>query len=213
MRRILNQTALFGLILIVAACAAPSKGTTRPTPTSSVSVPTPMESDTPQKVYEQGAAYLEQGQVQKAMAVFEKLAASHPEQSVIYNALGVVYRRQGMLDKAVEAYKKAISLQDRYVEAHYNLGIAYRENGQFQSAETEYNRAITLDPTFAPAHYNLGVLYDLYLNRPAEALRHYGEYKGLTGGSEALEVWIADLERRLQSPTATGMAQSKGESK
>jgi len=210
MIKIFNQIAIFGLILVTAACAA-SKAPTRPSPTPSPTVQT--EPDTLQMVYKEGLGYLEQGQTQKAMAVFEKLAASHPQEASIYNVLGVVYKREGMLDKSVEAYKKALSLQDRYVEVHYNLGIAYRESGQFQKAETEYNLAIASNPNFAPARYNLGVLYDLYLNRPAEALKQYKEYKRLTGGSEALNIWITDLERRLQDPTATGVAQPKGDPK
>lgn len=216
MIKIFNQIAVFGLILITAACAA-SKAPTRPIPTSPSWVQTEPgkapEPDTSREAYQKGLAYLEQGQFQKAQALFEKLAASNPKQASIYNALGVAYKRQEMLDKAVEAYKRALSLQDRYVEAHYNLGIAYRENGQFQNAETEYNRAITLDPNFALAYYNLGVLYDLYLNQPSEALKQYKEYRRLAGGNEALNVWIEDLEQRLQTPTATGVAQPKGDPK
>jgi tetratricopeptide (TPR) repeat protein len=154
--------------------------------------------DTPQGAFQRGLAYLEQGQSQKAVAQFESLAASNPNQAAVFTALGVAYRRQGQLDKAVEAYRKAIGLQSGSVEAHYNLGIAYREKGQFKEAESEYRMTLAIDPNFSQAHYNLAILYDLYFNRPAEAVKHYKEYKRLSGGNELLEVWIEDLERRAQ---------------
>jgi tetratricopeptide (TPR) repeat protein len=208
MIRILIQMAALSLLLLAMACATGTKpvetkpGKTKPTGAA--------ESGDPQKTYQRGLAYLEQGETEKALSLFMELTASGPAQAEVYNAIGVVYRRKGLLDKAVEAYTNALKLKDRYVEVHYNLGIVYREKGEFRKAEVEYQQAIALDPNFAQAHHNLAVLYDLYLNRPGDALKHYKEYKRLTGGNETLDVWIADLERRLEGSAAQGVVESKG---
>ena len=188
--------AIFFLIIGTTACATPK--------TVSQASPGPAgqevkaEPDDFQRTYRRGLAYLERGEVKKARVLLEELATSNDSHSAIFNALGATYRKEGMINKAVEAYKNAIKLQDDYVEAHYNLGIAYREHGQFEKAEVEYKQAITLDPNFAPAYYNLGILYDLYSNRPSEALKHYKIYKVLAGKTATLDVWIKDLERRVQ---------------
>ena len=208
MTRIINQIAVLSLILFAVACATSTKPVeTQSAKTKPAAAAEPSDS---QKAYQRGLAYLERGEAEKALALFKELASSGRAQAEVYNAIGVAYRKQGLLDKAVEAYTNALKLKDRYVEAHYNLGIVYREKGQFQKAESEYQEAITLDPKFAQAHHNLAVLYDLYLNRPREALKHFKEYKQLTGGSETLDVWIVDLERRVQGSAAPGVVQSKG---
>ena len=151
------------------------------------------EPDDFRKTYRKSLVYLKQGKVKKARLLLEELVSSNGNQSAIYNTLGAAYKKEGMLNEAMEAYKQAIKFQDGYVEAHYNLGIAYRENGQFEDAEREYKQAISLNPNFAPAYYNLGILYDLYMNRPADALKHYKIYKVLDGSTDNLDIWIKHL--------------------
>ena len=156
-------------------------------------------------------AYLKRGKTKKAQGLLEELSKSYNDQGAIFNALGIVYKKQGMLDEAVAAYQQAITLQNGFVEAHFNLGLAYRENGQFQEAEAEYKNAISYHPDFPQAHYNLGILYDLYMNRPADALRHYREYRRLAGdGNKMIKIWIKDLDRRVQSQMAKEVESTEG---
>jgi tetratricopeptide (TPR) repeat protein len=201
---------IFFLMIGMSACAAP-KSVSQTTPSPAVKKVKAEPGDF-QRTYLRSLAYLERGEVKKARVLLEELAASNDSHSAIFNALGAAYRREGMINEAVEAYNNAIKLQENYVEAHYNLGIAYRENGQFEKAEVEYKKAIALDPNFASAHYNLGILYDLYADRPADALKHYKIYKVLAGNTDKLDVWIKDLEGRVQEDAlSTGMTQTGGE--
>ena len=201
---------IFFLIIGVSACAS-LKSVSQTSPGPAVQEVNAEPGDF-QRTYLRSLAYLERGKVKKARVLLQELAASKDSRSAIFNALGAAYRKEGMINEAVEAYKNAIKLQKDYVEAHYNLGIAYRENGQFEKAEVEYKQAIVLDPNFAPAHYNLGIFYDLYANRTADALKHYKIYKVLAGNTDKLDVWIKDLERRVQEGAlSTGMTQSGGE--
>jgi Flp pilus assembly protein TadD len=187
---------IFFLIIGMSACAA-TKTVSQTSPSSAVQEVKVKPGDF-QRTYLRSLAYLERGEVKKARVLLQELITSKDSHSAIFNALGAAYRKEGMINEAIEAYKNAIKLQKDYVEAHYNLGIAYRENGQFEEAEVEYRQAITLDPNFAPAHYNLGIFYDLYANRPTDALKHYKIYKVLAGNTEKLDVWIKDLEQRVQ---------------
>ena len=201
---------MFGLTLFIEACTAtslvvpPSPESSKERSTAVVAAP---KIDNPEEVYISTLAYIRQGEIEKAQTLLEKLAASYQEEAAIYNGLGVLYKKGGMLDRAIENYKKAIELRDPYVEAHYNLALVYREMGMFSKAEAEYREAIAEDPNFAPAHYNLGILYDIYMNRPSDALNHYVIYKNLSGATDKLDVWISDLE---QNQSVSGVARPAG---
>jgi len=149
--------------------------------------------------FQKGIGLLERGKAGEARSIFEGLRHRYPEVSVIHNNLGVTYKRLGRLEEAAQSYQKAIDLQGGgYTEAHYNLAIVFREQGAFRKAEAVYKKVISLNPEFQDAHYNLAVLFDLYLNDPAEALRHYRKYMELAAGDhEKIELWIAALQKRL----------------
>jgi tetratricopeptide (TPR) repeat protein len=55
------------------------------------------------------------------------------------------------------------------------------ELGQWADAIAAYRRAIRADQEFADAHFNLARLYE-QVGRPAEAIRHLGEYRKLVRG-------------------------------
>jgi Flp pilus assembly protein TadD len=119
---------------------------------------------------------------------------------VPHNNLGILYKRKGLLEKAIEEYKEALRLKPDYAEAHNNLGMAYREKGLFKEAERAYREAIRLKSDLGEAHFNLGILYDLYLNRPGEAIQHYKDYLRLGGQKrQEVELWISVLQQKLQS--------------
>lgn len=149
--------------------------------------------------FQQGIALLANGKTEEARDLFENLRVRHPEVSVFHNNLGVAYKRLGLLQEAIASYEQAIAIQNGYPEAHYNLAIALREQGQFERAEEAYKAAIALSSDFSDAYYNLAVLYDLYLNKPAEAIGHYQSYLDIGGGNvEEIEIWIAGLKKRIE---------------
>ena len=152
--------------------------------------------------YARGLSYIKQNQMEKAQAILESVAKDDPNDIKVHITLGVMYNRGGAHQKAIDAYKKAIALTEKVSEKSVlavlenSLGIAYRGLGKFKEAEKAYNRAMGIDPGLAEAHLNLGVLYDLYMNRLADAVRLYRSYKKLAGPNEIVDVWIADLEQR-----------------
>ncbi len=160
--------------------------------------------------FQTGTRLLDKGEVDEARILFETLRDEYPEVSVFYLNLGVAYKRLERFEEAIQAYRQAISISDRnpndgYAEAHYNLGILLREQGDFKGAEAVYLRAIDLAPAFQDAHFNLAVLYDLYLNEPAKAVRHYQAHMALTTGvDEEVNIWISALQKRLNE---TGVSQ------
>lgn len=149
--------------------------------------------------FQQGIEFLESGRIDEAKTVFEDLRYDYPHISVFHHNLGVAYKRLGLLDQAVGSYREAIHLNGSYPEPYYNLGIALREKGDFQGAEKKYKKALALNPSFGDAHFNLAVLYDLYLNIPKEAIKHYQVYLGLTPGNHGeIQIWITGLQKRME---------------
>lgn len=112
------------------------------------------------------------------------------------------YRRA----EAGEKFTGDINSPVANVEDHvvYNSrGIAYRENGEFKKAEVDYLKSLSLKHDFSDAFLNLGILNELYLGKPAEALKNYKEYVKSGGKREDVLVWIGILEKRV------GAAKSK----
>lgn len=152
-------------------------------------------------LFERAVQSLELGQEDKAIDELQQVAALQPNLSVPHNNLGILYKRKGLLDKAIEEYKKAIQLKPDYAEAYNNLGMAYREKGLFKEAEMAYRDALRLKSDLVETHYNLGILYELYFNRPTEAIQHYKDYLRLGGPKkQEVELWISVLQQKLQAP-------------
>jgi len=82
------------------------------------------------------------------------------------------------------------------VQAWNVLGSLLRRAGRFEEARRAYEAAIEADPFYPNAYCNLGILYDLYLQRPAEARRYYERYLVLAPAREKeIRRWLVDLER------------------
>lgn len=133
----------------------------------------------------------------RAAALLNDVIAIDPERAAPHTNLGIVYRRTGRLDEAVREYETAIRINPADAEAYHNLGLAHRRRGAFADAERAYLRALELRPNQVDTHYNLGILYDLYLNRPQDALVHYQAILDLGGPDvDMITGWIRTLERR-----------------
>ncbi len=52
-------------------------------------------------------------------------------------------------------------------------------------------------PDFAEAHRNLAILYDLYMNQPDQAQKHYEAYLFLARKPDSrAEIWLAEVRQR-----------------
>jgi tetratricopeptide (TPR) repeat protein len=200
-----HQTMLWLLLAVVAGCTRATLPSPTPTPPPAVARADESrmaEAKTLDEVlllFQKGTTLVENRKLKEARTVFERLRTDYPHVSVFHNNLGVVYKRLGLLPDAVAAYQQAIKIQPRYPEAYYNLGLALREQGEFRRAEDAYRRAIDAAPDFRDANYNLAVLYDLYLNEPEKAIRHYETYLASGGeGRDEVTIWIAALQKRVE---------------
>ena len=115
-------------------------------------------------------ALVAKGDLDEAIAHFEKALAIQPEYAPPYNNLGTVFLELGRTDEALALLRKAVEVQPQFAEVRNNFGNALRQKGDLSGATAEYRRAIELRPDLAVAYENLG-LVELDQRLMTEAIR------------------------------------------
>ena len=92
----------------------------------------------------------ERGEVDKAIAAYEKATGLRPGFAEAHYNLGIAYRKKKQLDKSISALKQAVEIHPAYAKAHYHLAIAYYYNKQYKQALMHCNKAIDLGGTVDP---------------------------------------------------------------
>jgi len=98
-----------------------------------------------------------QGQLNSVIQEAEALSLKHPNNSMIWNILGVASKGAGNIEQASQAFKKVIVLCPENVGGYNNMAIVLKEQGKPQEALEHYDQAIKLKPDYAEAHNNKGV--------------------------------------------------------
>ena len=106
-----------------------------------------------------GQAFFEKGELDNALADFNKVIALNQLYDTAYSNRGTILSKRGQLDKAMEDFDKAIALNPSYDEAYNQRGIVFGEKGQFDAAMESFNKAIALNPSHSRAYFNRGYVY------------------------------------------------------
>ena len=95
---------------------------------------------------------------------------TYPNNTFLYNFLGLVLTRLQKTKDAIKAYQTAIKLNPRMSIAYSNLGNIYHKVlNDTEMAKKIFEKAIDADPGFAAGLNNLGNLYR-DLNQPEKAI-------------------------------------------
>jgi tetratricopeptide (TPR) repeat protein len=140
-----------------APTSTPAPPTATPTPEPPTATPAPSASDH----MDQGMAYHDQGELDKAIAEYNEVLKLEPDNPDAHRNLGSAYAEQGNLEEAVAAYEQAIKLNPKFGHAYGDLAGAYASLGKFPEAIEAGEKAIELDPDYASAYHNLGLAYKL----------------------------------------------------
>jgi tetratricopeptide (TPR) repeat protein len=104
-----------------------------------------------------GMALAGRGQIEEAMAHYEKALEINPNDADAYNNLGMALAGRGQFERAMAHYQKALEINPEKAEARSNLGIALASCGRATEAIAQYRIALKIKPGYAAAHLNLGV--------------------------------------------------------
>ena len=146
--------------------------------------------------YYEALNYLGDGQLERGIAILEKVAAVAPLVTAPRIDLGMAYHRQGDMDAAARNLLQALDLNSNHPVAHNELGIVYRKTGRFVEAKRHYEAAIAVYPGYHHARRNLAILCDLYLGDYDCALDQYQAYMTTVAADEEVSMWITDLRNR-----------------
>ena len=141
------------------------------------------------------------GQWAAAETQLLQLRTRYPHYSGVVLNLGIVFARTDRATQAEEAFRAALAINPQNSEAANHLAALLRQKGRFSEARDQYLAVLAMVPDDASTHLNLGILYDLYLQEPAAARRHYEAYQQAQVEPERrVSGWILDLERRMDQP-------------
>ena len=103
-----------------------------------------------------GNALLEKGQVDEAIAHFQKTLEIQPDYADVHNNLGNALLQKGRVDEAIAHFQRALKILPNHELAHYNLGNALLQKGRVDEAINQFQKALEIRPDYADAHNNLG---------------------------------------------------------
>ena len=108
---------------------------------------------------EQGSAFYDKREYNKAVEVLNKAIELNPEYSNAWAWLGAVCNDLGNTDKAIGYNQKAIALDPKNALAWNNLGVSYNYLGDNKKSIEYYRKAAQLDPKLLYPFGNLGRIY------------------------------------------------------
>lgn len=103
-----------------------------------------------------GWFFYEKGQVDKAIAQYQKALEINPYFADGHNNLGNALLKKEQVDEAIAQFQKALELKPDFGEVYNNLGYALLKKGQVDEAIAQYQKALEINPNYADAYINLG---------------------------------------------------------
>jgi tetratricopeptide (TPR) repeat protein len=101
-----------------------------------------------------GVHYSWKGQLDKAIADYNKAIELDPKLAMAYRNRGRDYITLGNYDKAIEDFTESLKHEPRNAKAHCDRGRCYFLKGLYDQAIAEASHAIKSDPSLALAYYN-----------------------------------------------------------
>ena len=106
---------------------------------------------------EEGLRLLKAGQVDEAIAVFEKVLATDEDNAQVHMYLGVAYNHKHNRLRAIHHLEVSLNLQES-AKGFYNLGLVYQESHRVDEAVRQFKMAVELDPEYELAKNALHTL-------------------------------------------------------
>jgi len=108
-----------------------------------------------QVLYQLGAIYSDQNQIDAAVGFFCQAVAAEQQNPVFYSALGAALNRSGRSLEAVCAFRQALALDNDLASAYDGLGMALRSGGDLELAIACMQTAVRKAPQSAEYWTNL----------------------------------------------------------
>ena len=108
--------------------------------------------------YNLGVGKQRDGQIDAAIARYQKTLEINPNYADAHNNLGAVRAGLGQIDAAIVHFRKATEINPENAEFHFNYASALAGVGQTKEAAAQYEMVLAIDPNNTRAHNNLGAV-------------------------------------------------------
>ena len=147
--------------------------------------------------YHIGAAYIQAGEVKKAVDYFEKALQINPRNEMALYELGFFSDQQGDFQKSIQYYNRYLNIDPFNYSTCFNLGITYNKAGQYDKAVEAYEFAHALNDDFNQALFNIGNAY-ANSGKYREAIQKYNEYLEIDPENDDAYCYIGECYLNLE---------------
>jgi tetratricopeptide (TPR) repeat protein len=123
-----------------------------------------------------GELYIELGQLDSAVSIFQKLIELDPNEGYGYFRIGGVKEAKGDPNSAMENYIRALQLNPKLIHARIRLSEMYVQKKQYDEAIQLYSEAVALDSTDLESYQQMGIV-QYEKGDTTEALKTFAEIK------------------------------------
>ncbi len=88
-----------------------------------------------------GIFYINKGQLDMAIELYNKTIFLKPDYAEAYNNRGITYGKKSQFYRAIEDFNKAITIDPNNAEPYYNRGVAYALIGNLSSAISDFQES------------------------------------------------------------------------
>ncbi|MFA5157269.1 MAG: tetratricopeptide repeat protein [Candidatus Omnitrophota bacterium] len=99
---------------------------------------------------QQGVESQKIGDLDNAMAYYQKAAELDSAYAIAYNDLGIIYEAKGMPDRAEQNYLKAVQINPNFFSAYSNLALFYENKRDLKKASEYWQKRIDFGPSADP---------------------------------------------------------------
>ena len=94
----------------------------------------------------EGQREINNGNIKKALSLYQSLAQMYPREFRVYEALGYIYTELGFWKEAEDNYLKAELLAPTDANIQRRMAVMYNKKGDDENTKDRYRKAIELDP-------------------------------------------------------------------
>ena len=104
-----------------------------------------------EKNFNKGADFAKLGDLEKAIALFDKALTLEPDNDMLWVLRGTMLDDLGRYADSLDSYDKALAIKTDYAVAWYSRGVVLRKLCRYSDAIASFDRAILLNPNYTDA--------------------------------------------------------------
>ncbi|WP_304545356.1 tetratricopeptide repeat protein [Sulfurimonas microaerophilic] len=116
------------------------------------------ETDKIESLISQADDEMQNGDFQKALAIYSEANYKLPNNAEILFKMGFALMQQDRVDEAIEYYQDTLKLDDNSPAIHQALASAYRTQGNFEKAKYHLDSSLLINDKNPITYYNYGNL-------------------------------------------------------